>query len=193
MATLMLPSAHVEFTWAGLNLLQRTAGLFTDTDYRLMALAAMLPDLIDKPLATFVLTESNAALLVGHTVLLHGGVWLTAAATGRLREGLPYLLAFSGHLVADRMWSFADTLLWPLRGRSFHQWKHVGSPEAILAAYLKIIAEEPLLPTFEAIGAALLAWFILDRQLVRPEQLAEFLATGRVAKTECNMVGNSPA
>ena len=67
----MLPPAHIEFTWAGLNLLQRQTGLFPEADYRLMALAAVLPDLIDKPLATFVLTDSNAALLFGHTVLLH--------------------------------------------------------------------------------------------------------------------------
>jgi hypothetical protein len=176
----MLPTAHVEFTWAGLNLLQRQAGLFPEADYRLAALAAVLPDLIDKPLATFVLTESNAALLFGHTALLHCGVWLVAAATGTLRKNLPYLLAFSGHLVADRMWSFSDTLLWPLRGRRFHQWQHVGSPQAILAAYLKVIAKEPLLPTFEALGAILLAWFILDRHLHQPNRLAEFLRTGTV-------------
>lgn len=175
----MLPSGHVEFTWATLNVLQRQLRLFEDADYRLVALAAVLPDLIDKPLATFVLTDAEAALLYGHTALLHGGVWLAAAATGRLERGLPYLLAFSGHLVADRMWSFSQTLLWPLRGRRFHRWKHVGSPEAILQAYAKIIREEPLLLTFEALGALLLAWFIVDRGLWRSEALASFLREGK--------------
>lgn len=175
----MLPPAHVEFTWAALNLLQRQAGLFEDADYRLIALAAVLPDLIDKPLATFVLTDADAALLYGHTALLHGGVWLAAAAMGQLPRGLPYLLAFSGHLLADRMWSFRQTLLWPLRGRRFHQWKHVGSPEAILRAYAKVIRDEPLLLTFEAIGALLLAWFILDRSLWQRENLAGLLRDGR--------------
>ncbi len=69
----MLPPGHIEFTWAALNLLQRQAGLFEDADYRWAALAAVLPDLIDKPLATFVLTDAEAALLYGHTALLHGG------------------------------------------------------------------------------------------------------------------------
>ena len=176
----MLPTAHIEFTWAGLNFLQRQAGLFPEADYRLMAIAAVLPDLIDKPLAMSVLTDSNAALLFGHTALLHGGLWLAAAATGTLGRGLPYLLAFSGHLVADRMWSFADTLLWPLRGKNFHQWKHVGSPQAILAAYLKVIAEEPLLPTFEALGAVLLVWFVLDRQLYQSKPFSDFTRNGVV-------------
>ncbi len=180
MAKPMLPLAHIEFTWAGLSLLQRQAGLFPEADYRLAALAAVLPDLIDKPLAMFVLTNSNAALLFGHTALLHGGLWLAAAATGTLHRGLPYLLAFSGHLVADRMWSFSQTLLWPLRGRSFHQWKHVGSPKAILAAYLKVIAEEPLLPIFEAFGAVLLVWFVVDRQLYQGKQFSDFIRKGVV-------------
>ena len=39
----MLPPAHIEFTWAGLNFLQRQAGLFPEADYRLVALAAVLP------------------------------------------------------------------------------------------------------------------------------------------------------
>ncbi len=177
----MLPTGHVEFTWAALNLLQRQAGLFEDADYRLAALAAVLPDLIDKPLATFVLTDADAALLYGHTALLHGGVWLAAAATGQLPRGLPYLLAFSGHLLADRMWSFSQTLFWPLRGRRFHQWKHVGSPEAILRAYAKVIRDEPLLLTFEALGALLLAWFIVDRKLWQQDQWAAFIKTGVLA------------
>jgi hypothetical protein len=174
----MLPTAHVTFSWAALNLVQRQLQRFEDADYRLVALSAVLPDLIDKPLATFVMKDSNAALLFGHTALLHGGVWLAAAATGRLERWLPYLAAFSGHLLADRMWGFSRTLLWPLRGRQFHQWQHVGSPEAIVQAYLKIIREEPLLLTFEAIGAGLLLWFLADRQLGQPAQLASFLRRG---------------
>jgi len=174
----MLPPAHIEFTWAALNALQRRAGLFPGADYRLMALAATLPDLLDKPLATFVLTEEEAALLFGHTALLHSGVWASVWAAGKLEPALPYLLAFSGHLLADRMWSFRQTLCWPFKGRRFHQWKAVGSPQAILQAYLDIIRQEPLLITFEALGALLLAWFILDRSLWQRPMLADFLRSG---------------
>lgn len=174
----MLPPGHIEFTWATLNLLQRQFGLFEEADYRLAALAAVLPDLIDKPLATFVLTDAEAALLYTHTALLHSGVWLTAAAAGQLERSLPYLLAFSGHLLADRMWSFSQTLLWPLRGRHFHRWKHVGSPQAFVQAYADIIRSKPFLLTFEAIGGLLLAWFILDRELWQRENLAAFVKNG---------------
>lgn len=178
----MLPPAHVEFTWAALNALQRQAGWFKDADYRLAALAAVLPDLIDKPLATFVLTNEDAALLFGHTALAHAGVWLAVAGTGQLPRALPYLLAFSGHLVADRMWSFNQTLWWPFKGRRFHQWKHVGSPQAILQAYARVIREEPLLLTFEALGALLLVWFVRDRRLWQRAELAAFLHTGQFSE-----------
>jgi len=73
----MLPSAHVEFTWAAANALQRSplGRRWQDLDYRLLALAAILPDLIDKPLAIFALPDSHAAQLYGHTLLLHLAVW----------------------------------------------------------------------------------------------------------------------
>ncbi|MBC8449089.1 MAG: metal-dependent hydrolase [Chloroflexi bacterium] len=178
----MLPSAHVEFTWAAANALQRSrhGTAQQDLDYRLLALAALLPDLIDKPLAVFALRDSKAALLYGHTLLLHLAVWGGATATGRLRRWWPYLLAFSGHLAADRMWGFAHTLLWPLRGRQFHQWKDVGSPEAFLRAYADIIRSEPKLVALEAVGLALLVGVIADRKLYRKSVLSRFLRTGKV-------------
>jgi len=61
----MLPTGHIEWTWAGLNLIQRRTGLFEDADYRIMALAVMAPDLLDKPLAWFVFPDANAALFFG--------------------------------------------------------------------------------------------------------------------------------
>jgi len=178
----MLPSAHVEFTWALANALQRASSdrRWKDVDYRLLALAAVAPDLIDKPLAVFAFPDSHAALLYGHTLVLHMAVWTAVAARGRMRRGIPYLLALSGHLVADRMWGHMSTLLWPFRGLQFHQWKDVGSPKAFLRAYADIILHEPKLLAFEAAGLALLACVIADRQLYRKSERRRFLRSGRV-------------
>jgi len=179
----MLPSAHVEFTWAAASALQRVSRhrRWKDIDYRLLALSALLPDLIDKPLAIFALPESHSALLFGHTLLLHAMVWGASATAGRVPKGLPYLMALSGHLVADRMWGFSRTLLWPLRGRKFHQWKDVGSAQAFVQAYVDIVLNEPKLLAFEAIGLALLGWFVADRRLYRGSALRRFLRAGKVA------------
>jgi hypothetical protein len=178
----MLPTAHVEFTWAAANGLQRLSSdpRWKDVDYRLLALAAVLPDLIDKPLAVFAFPDSHAALLYGHTLLFHAVLWAATAATGRMRRGLPYLMALSGHLVADRIWGFPRTLLWPLRGRQFHEWKDVGSPQAFVQAYVDIIRDEPKLLAFEAVGLVLLAWVIADRRLYRGRRLRRLLHTGKV-------------
>jgi hypothetical protein len=174
----MLPGGHVAYTWAALNLLQR-AGLFRRADYRGVALAALLPDLIDKPLAIFVLPRSNAALLFAHTLLAQVAGWALAWSRGG-RRALPYALAFAGHLLGDRIWGFPQTFLWPARGRRFHQWRHVGSPRAFGRAYLDIIRSEPKIVLLEAIGLALLAWFVVDRKLWRPAALRRLIVEGRV-------------
>ncbi len=191
----MLPTGHIEFTWAALNLVQRRTGWFHDTDYRLMAIAALAPDLLDKPLALTLYRDTDAALFWGHNLWLHLAVWLIAwamiagkvqsraAARTTIRRRfagvLPYLLAFSGHLLADRMWGFRESLLYPFGAGYWHPWVHVGEPAAMLAAYLHIIRTTPILVAFEVVGAALLVWFIADRRLWEPGRLARFLRTGR--------------
>lgn len=181
----MLPTAHVEFTWAALNLLQRRPGLFREADYRWIALAALAPDLLDKPLALTIYRDTQAALFWGHNLWLHGLVWAVAlgwslGAPGRVKRVLPYLLTFSSHLVADRMWGFRESLFYPLGAGYWHPWVHVGAPGAMLSAYIEIVRTTPILVVFEVIGLALLAWFVRDRRLWRREQLALFLRTGRV-------------
>ncbi len=172
----MLPFGHIAFTWGALHILQR-AGKFSDADYRLAALAALAPDALDKPLAMFVFRRSNAALLFGHTLLLHALVWLIAGR--KRRQWLPYLLAFSGHLLEDRIWGFPQTFFWPLRGLSFHQWRHVGSPAAFVEAYRQVVREEPLLVLFELAGMAVLLWTVAVRGWYRPRRLWELVRTGR--------------
>ena len=190
----MLPTGHIEFTWAVLNVVQRRTGWFRDTDYRLMAVAALAPDLLDKPLALTFYRDTDAALFWGHNLWLHMAVWLAAwtlivgrtishreagAVRRRFAGILPYLLAFSGHLLADRMWGFRESLLYPLGAGYWHPWVHVGEPAAMLAAYLHIIRTTPILVAFEVVGAALLVWFAIDRRLWEPGRLARFLRTGR--------------
>ena len=46
----MLPPAHIAYTWLAFDLAQEYLDVTEDVDYRLIALAAIGPDLIDKPL-----------------------------------------------------------------------------------------------------------------------------------------------
>lgn len=164
----MLPTGHAEFTLAGLHLLKSRSGQFRQADPRWVVLSTLAPDLLDKPLALTVYKDTAAALFWGHNLWLHLAVWagvlgwsaVNGKASFRVRAArtLPYLLAFSGHLVADRMWGFRESLLYPLGAGYWHPWVHVGEPRAMLSAYLEIIGTTPILVAFEVIGLGLLAW-----------------------------------
>ena len=171
----MLPSAHVEFTWALFGFLERR-GFLKKPDYRLLALASVLPDVVDKPLAVFAFPESQAALLFSHTLLAHLLVWAWVLKRGR--RWWPYALALSGHLVADRIWKFPQTFLFPLRGWHFHRWRDVGSPKAFWRAYVEVIGEHPELIAYELAGLAALVWFAKSRGLNSLRRWWRFLRQG---------------
>jgi hypothetical protein len=174
----MLPLAHIEFTWGTLNLVQRYTGKGRDVDYRLVALAASLPDLIDKPMAVFIFPTWNAGLLFTHTPLLHLLVWL--AVLWRGRRWIPYALAFSGHLILDSIWDFPRNLWYPLLGWRFHEWRPIGSPKAFTQAYRDLLREHPHLIVSEVVALGVLGWFVWDRKLFRRGNLLRFLRGGRV-------------
>ena len=52
----MLPVGHIAYTWGALTWLQ-SKGIARNVDYRGAALAALLPDLIDKPLSLTLLSR----------------------------------------------------------------------------------------------------------------------------------------
>ena len=215
----MLPTGHVEFTWAALNLLQRRRGVFPKADYRFVALAALAPDLLDKPLALTVYRNTSAALFWGHNAWLHITVWATVliavmgvaarpmmahrqkriararwctSLSPAISRVLPYLLAFSGHLLADRMWGFQESLFYPFGAGYWHPWVHVGEPSAMLEAYLTIIWTTPILVMFELVGALLMVWFVSDRRFFEAEGLKAFLRTGRFAPDSVSRFAHRP-
>lgn len=179
----MLPTGHIEFTWAGLHLLQSRAGAFRGADFRWIAVVALAPDLLDKPLALTVYRNTDAALFWGHNLWLHLAVWAVVLLAMQ-RRALPYLLAFSGHLLADRMWGFQESLFYPLGAGAWHPWVHVGTPGAMLAAYVEIIRTTPILVAFEVTGLVLLAWVVWERRLWRWPRLLSFVQTGGSQEVE---------
>lgn len=177
----MLPPGHIAYTWGGLNWLQRRFSLFKDADYRLVALAALLPDLVDKPLALLVFfRRTRAALLFTHTLLAHLAVF--AIAYRCLRRGLIYALAFNGHIITDRLWLFPQTFLWPLRGWQFHRWRHLNPGHSMWRAYWHTFIGSFHLLAYELAGLGILAWLGRSYRLYRRQNLVRFLRTGRLTK-----------
>jgi hypothetical protein len=171
----MLPLGHVAYTWAGLAWLQ-SLNLLKDIDYRGAAVAALLPDLIDKPLSLTVLSNAGTSQGLSHTLLAHAVLDLTIA---RLKpDWLPYALVVNSHLVADQMWKYPNTVLFPF-SRQFDSWKFMGTPSAMLSAYAEI-ALRPAIVAVEAAGVALLAWTVWKHEIHRKGSLKRFLLKGRI-------------
>jgi len=176
----LLPQSHVAYTWGALNLLQRRFPALRTTDYRLVAIAAVLPDIIDKPLAwAYFYERYHAAVLFAHTLL--GNLLVLAISSRKHRRVRPYVLAYLGHAAIDRLWFFPDTFFWPLRGWRFHEWKKAGSEQRdIRRAYLATFTKRRELWGWELGGLLILLWMTFRHGLHQPRRLWTFLRTGRL-------------
>jgi hypothetical protein len=179
----MLPSAHIAYTWLALDLAQEHLGVAPDADYRLVAVAAAAPDLIDKPLAwAYFYERYKSAVLFAHTLLAFAAVALTAWRAPRLRV---YSAAWLGHALLDRLWHYPATFYWPLRGWRFHVWGKRGSEqETIGLAYWYAFTRRPELWGWEAGGLLALAILAWRHRLWQPEPLLSFALTGRLPGRE---------
>lgn len=172
----MLPLGHVAYTWAALTWLQDRQQA-TDVDYRGAAVAALLPDLIDKPLSLTLMSNSGTSQGLSHTLL--GQALLTLTIAHFKPQWLSYAIISSSHLVADQMWKYPRTLFFPFSGR-LDSWKYMGSPAAMFNAYAEI-ATRPAILAVEAVGIALLAWVARRGRLHRRNGLKRLLLTGKLA------------
>lgn len=175
----MLPLGHVAYTWAGLAWLQ-SRGRAAGVDYRAAALAALLPDLVDKPLSLTLLSESGTSQGPAHTFLAQAALSLAVARWKP--DWLPYAMICNSHLLADQMWKYPRTLFFPFSGR-LDSWKYMGSPSAMLSAYAEIVTR-PAILAVEVVGLALLGWVVHRGRLYRRGRLARLLHTGSIEINE---------
>lgn len=176
----MLPQSHVAYTWLALSLAQERLEVAPDVDYRLVAFAAMGPDLIDKPLAAaYFYRHYKSAVLFAHTLLSFVAVTLYTLL--RAPRGGVYAAAFVGHALLDRLWLFPRTFYWPFLGWRFQVWGKRGSEqEQMGAAYWYAFTRRPELWGWEAGGLLALVIFAARHRLYRWDSLRRFLLTGRV-------------
>jgi hypothetical protein len=171
----MLPVGHVAYTWATLVWLQ-AHGRAGDVDLRAAAIAALFPDLVDKPVSLTLLSNSGTSQGLAHTLLVQSAL---SAVTALARpEWLPYALISNSHLVADQMWKYPHTLLFPF-SRKLDSWKYMGSPSAMLSAYAEIVARPSILAV-EMVGVALLLWAVRGAKPNTRRSWRHLLATGRL-------------
>lgn len=133
-------------------------------DYRVLAIGALLPDVIDLPTSHRVahsITVSVAFLVV-----------LMLATVGRraLRKRLLMIpIGMFLHLVLDGVFQSTRTFWWPITGAT-----------AVRGDLPSV--DRPVLLTviFEVIGLVILRWFWRRAHLSKPEYRAAFLASGHL-------------
>jgi membrane-bound metal-dependent hydrolase YbcI (DUF457 family) len=157
----------------------KTQGTRSRLDYRLLLLGSMLPDILDKPMGTWLMADVfGNGRIFGHTlllalILLGIGVYLFARSR---RVGIFSLaLGCIAHLCLDQMWLQPQTLLWPLLGWSFPK----GDVSHWLEGLIRALVSEPGVYIPELIGALGLAIFFTET--IRRRKLQDFLRTGQAA------------
>ena len=176
----MFPIGHVAYTWGAVNVMQRHIPQWADVDYRWLAVAAMLPDVIDKPLAMTVFRDSQTSQGLAHTLLVHALVFAIGLAIWRWKL-LPYLLAFNMHLLFDQIWHHQETLFFPFMGPDFDPYRFMGTPKAMVSVYMDIL-KLPQIWLAEGIGLVILGLFFVYYRLYRWSNLRFFLATGHFCR-----------
>lgn len=85
-----------------------------------IALGAILPDIIDKPLGhLFLQSTLDSGRIFGHSLLFIGLVVIAAVVLWKARSSLLLAAVAMGvgtHLLLDAMWDNPTTLFWPLLG-----------------------------------------------------------------------------
>ncbi len=175
----MMPPGHVAATWGMAAAAQHHHPKLARLDYRLLAICALLPDLVDKPLAILIFTDTPTSQLIAHSLLFNLALLISALLLWQ--RALPYVLAFNAHLLADRMWNHTETFWWPVFGwQSFWEYKPMNTAEAMFNVYLDIIVRYPQVWVVELAALVILLWFGLRYRLYRWPRLKYFLWTGRV-------------
>ena len=176
----MLPQSHIAYTWLALSVAQEYLGAGEDADYRLIALAATAPDLIDKPLAwAYFYERYKSAVLFAHTIIANVLAIVVTIFVSPTRW--VYTVAFLGHALLDRLWYYPATFFWPTRGWRFHVWGKRGSEqEKIGMAYWIAFTRRPELWGWELGGLLALAFFVWRHKLWRGAELKRFILTGKV-------------
>ncbi len=176
----MLPQSHVAYTLAAFDLIRDRSPALRKADLRWIVLAALGPDLIDKPLAAaYFYRRYRSAVLFAHTLLAHLAALIVIL--WKRPRWWPYALAFNSHILVDRLWFFPDTFYWPFRGWRFHVWRKRGSEQQdIKKAYWYAFTRRPELWVWELGGILVGLWWVWRHRLYRPGLLWRFLLTGRL-------------
>lgn len=151
-----------------------------DIDFRLVIVAAMLPDIVDKLVGMVLFKEeiSNGRLFT-HSIFVIGIISILIFIAVRIKYGptlktLLYVPPIWMHLILDRMWEEPDTLFWPLFGAGFPKL------DIEVGDYFSILLSEPYILAGEILGALIIVALVIRHRVYTKTNILGFLRDGRL-------------
>jgi hypothetical protein len=145
-------------------------------DYRIVMIASLLPDFIDKPIGRLLLRERfDSGRLFGHTLLLNVALFCVLFfMRGRAKRQF-VLVPISSllHLAEDGMWSHPRIFWWPLFGTTFPRDPVGGGLLSFLNPLIK-----PGVLIQEVAGILVLLWLFASHGMLSRSGMRRFLQTG---------------
>lgn len=149
-------------------------------DYRIVAVASLLPDLVDKPLGRIIFRDRyESGRIFAHTLLINLALFCVLFfMRGRIkRQAVLVPLASLLHLAEDGVWSDPRLFWWPLFGTGFPPDPVAGGTFAFLDP-----RNNPGVWWQEGIGLLLVLWLFGSHGLLSRDGLRSFLRTGMLVK-----------
>jgi membrane-bound metal-dependent hydrolase YbcI (DUF457 family) len=151
-----------------------------DIDFRIVIIAAMLPDIIDKLVGMlFFKEEFSNGRIFSHSMLIVGIFSICLFIVGKAKlwshlKTFGYVLALWLHLVLDRMWLEPKTLFWPFLGTDFPR------DDVEFSDYFTILFTEPAAFLGEIIGGLIIIALIFRHKLYTKSNIMNFFRNGRL-------------
>lgn len=145
-------------------------------DYRVVAVASLLPDLIDKPIGRIIFRERfESGRIFAHTLILNMLLFCVLFfMRGRSKRRFVLVpLSSLLHLAEDGVWSYPRIFWWPLFGTSFPR-------DPVPGGFLSFLdpANNPGAWWQESVGLALILWLLASHGLLSRAGVRSFIRTG---------------
>ena len=151
-----------------------------DIDFRIVIIAAIFPDIIDKIVGMIIFKEEiGSGRIFTHSMLVIGVISIFSIILYRLNFGhflrtLFYISPLWIHLLLDRMWETPKVLFWPTFGISFPR------VDVEFSDFFTILVSNPYILTGEILGSLIIFTIIIRYRLYVKERFFNFIKNGKL-------------
>jgi hypothetical protein len=146
-------------------------------DYRIVAVASLLPDLIDKPVGRIIFkSRYESGRIYAHTLLLNLALFCVLFFMRGRGKRTFVLVPISSllHLAEDGVFSTPKLFWWPLFGTGFPR-----DPQGGVLSFLNPL-NHPWMIVQEAVGLAAVLWLLASHEMLTAQGIRTFIRTGHL-------------